>query len=429
MRRLENETLPTYFRHRRFQSLVRQLNFYNFRKVNRERNFWVYKHPLFHRDKPHDLHLLRRRTCPGVDGRKVRPETELSNMDTGFHSPGMVSPVPPEGASDSDVVPIEPEKKKRKYTSRKKADASLLTQDGILRTLDEENDVEVNKKHTVETIQPAIEYMTSSADRYMRGPSRLVSPISLTCPADLKEQSLLVSKVSRQLDEHAKRAALNGKKSTKKRIGSVNPTFVSDTLRYHALTYDDEIEIYDSARGCVVERSAKNDISEEDVSDDDSENNATVISFNESEVSANVDRIFTAPVQDVNVINRVVSKLLSSDRAINTNSFVAIAAFCMRTDPHDPSLGEKAIQLMSNHADLAQEFCRYKIALSPNNNHAEFMKDMFRGESEDTIRGFKTFVLNSLNDLVRQSETSAWTEFDDLTKCYNVWFSGVTTSA
>ena len=49
---------------------MRQLNFYNFRKVNRERTFWVYKHPMFHRDRPGDLGRLRRKTCPGVDGRK-----------------------------------------------------------------------------------------------------------------------------------------------------------------------------------------------------------------------------------------------------------------------------------------------------------------------------------------------------------------------
>jgi len=72
LNKLEAETLPQYFRHSRFQSLVRQLNFYNFRKVNRERTFWIYKHQLFHRDRPQDLHLLRRRTCPGVDGRKNR---------------------------------------------------------------------------------------------------------------------------------------------------------------------------------------------------------------------------------------------------------------------------------------------------------------------------------------------------------------------
>lgn len=68
--RLESETLPQFFRHSRFQSLVRQLNFYNFRKINRERTFWVYYHPLFHRDRPGEMHRLRRRTCPGFDGRR-----------------------------------------------------------------------------------------------------------------------------------------------------------------------------------------------------------------------------------------------------------------------------------------------------------------------------------------------------------------------
>lgn len=73
--RLESETLPRYFRHSRFQSLVRQLNFYNFRKINRERTFWVYYHPLFHRDRPEDMPKLRRRTCPGFDGRRNRGGT------------------------------------------------------------------------------------------------------------------------------------------------------------------------------------------------------------------------------------------------------------------------------------------------------------------------------------------------------------------
>ncbi len=74
--RLESETLPQYFRHNRFQSLVRQLNFYNFRKINRERMFWVYHHPLFHRDRPEEMHKLRRRTCPGYDGRKNRSDDQ-----------------------------------------------------------------------------------------------------------------------------------------------------------------------------------------------------------------------------------------------------------------------------------------------------------------------------------------------------------------
>ena len=62
--------LPQYFRHNRFQSLVRQLNFYNFRKINRERNFWIYQHPLFHRDAPEEMYKLKRRSCPSAEARK-----------------------------------------------------------------------------------------------------------------------------------------------------------------------------------------------------------------------------------------------------------------------------------------------------------------------------------------------------------------------
>jgi hypothetical protein len=406
---------------------VRQLNFYNFRKVNRERNFWVYKHPLFHRDKAFDLHLLRRRTCPGVDGRKVRPDADVSGPKNGFRSPTMVSPVPPETASDSDCASSEADKSKKRKT--RKTPEPVVSLESDLSTPDNGNDSDSSKKPKIEASSYP-DYLVNSADRYMRGPSRLVSPEASTCPADLKEQSLLVSKVSKQLDEHAKRAALVTGKGAKKKIA---PTYVSDTMRYHALTYDDEIEIFDSARGCVVERSSLKNTgnSGDDESDDESDNNATVISLSDSEEGSHTSKhVISAPIEDVSVINRVVSKLLSSTKENDSTAFVAIASFCMRTDPHDPNLGEKAIQLMSNHADLAHDFCRYKVALSPNNNHSEFMKEMFRGESDDTIRGFKTFLLNNLNDLVQETENSVWNEFQkDLTKCYGVWFNGVATSS
>lgn len=88
--RLESETLPSFFRHSRFQSLVRQLNFYNFRKINRERTFWVYYHPLFHRDRPQELHKLRRRTCPGFDGRRHRPHSPSTPLTVGSEDQGGV---------------------------------------------------------------------------------------------------------------------------------------------------------------------------------------------------------------------------------------------------------------------------------------------------------------------------------------------------
>ncbi|KAM3573953.1 hypothetical protein VYU27_004081 [Nannochloropsis oceanica] len=59
--RLESEILPKYFRHSRFQSLVRQLNFYDFKKISKERVIWIYRHKLFQHHKPHLLDELKRK--------------------------------------------------------------------------------------------------------------------------------------------------------------------------------------------------------------------------------------------------------------------------------------------------------------------------------------------------------------------------------
>ena len=59
--RLEREVLPKFFRHRRFQSLVRQLNFYSFRKANNARSSFVYIHEAFQLNRPDLLSLLQRK--------------------------------------------------------------------------------------------------------------------------------------------------------------------------------------------------------------------------------------------------------------------------------------------------------------------------------------------------------------------------------
>jgi hypothetical protein len=61
-KRLEAEVLPKFFRHSRFQSLVRQLNFYAFKKVSKERSSWVYSHECFVAGRPDLLDHLKRKT-------------------------------------------------------------------------------------------------------------------------------------------------------------------------------------------------------------------------------------------------------------------------------------------------------------------------------------------------------------------------------
>lgn len=450
--RLENETLPTYFRHRRFQSLVRQLNFYNFRKVNRERNFWVYKHSLFHRDRPEELHLLRRRTCPGVDGRKARPENGSRGKESVPKSvfspkndvvPRSVFAVSPHESSDSDeessvegtriteTLPTTVTVKKRSSES-----PASFVPDGKETPMASDTTI-VMAPYIVESKKARIETVHTEPllDPKSTGISQLVSPTSKdsSTPLDFNQQGALVTKVSRQLEEHAKRAAVSlGKSFMKKRAGGLTPTYVSDTMRFHALTYDDEVDIYDSEQGCFLENNTKDQtFGVDDVSVDNSESGATLVSFTENEASEESSRANPIlPYFDDNIIYQVV-KQLQDARDYNISEITtAIAEFCLTTDPQDPLIGDKAIKLMSRHADLAQEFCCYKLALSPNfGNHEQCMIALFSGQSKETIRGFKTFVLNKLKDLLRQLKSANVGGTSTLAKCYNIWFSGVTLSA
>lgn len=70
--RFSEEVIPSHFKHSKFTSFVRQLNFYGFRKVKgrlnssnkSEQHAWEFRHPFFQRGKPHLLSEIKRSNGP-----------------------------------------------------------------------------------------------------------------------------------------------------------------------------------------------------------------------------------------------------------------------------------------------------------------------------------------------------------------------------
>jgi hypothetical protein len=382
---LEAETLPQYFRHNRFQSLVRQLNFYSFRKINRERNVWIYKHKLFHRDHPEDLHLVRRRTCPGLDGRKQRFSRFSARKltDTG-------------SGSEEDESSVE----------EVALNEILSSSDGSLkRDLDssgrELSDSKRGRKmlNLPETVAKNIFVDTSMLTAAATAAEEADDVASQVAAKDerleMAEQSLVVSQVSKKLEQYAKRASYGGVSAKARRGGSgvVTPPFGStQTFPLSALlTYDDE---YMGKEGEPV------------VTDSESmslENHQLALA---GLVTPEKKLMTAMPVENIAAAQSIVFKLLDSKSDEMRSELVAptsVLGFCVATAPQgDKDLCSKILQLLASCEDLARDFHTYRAALRPYEADAPWtsrgrtLQQIWYRESSrvEAVRDFKTFAVN-----------------------------------
>lgn len=402
--RLESETLPQFFRHNRFQSLVRQLNFYSFRKVNRERSMWVYKHDLFQRDNPENLVLLRRRACPTSDGRRQRPpleklsrqlsvETLKSDDDSTASFAVGVATKQPVTVSGAKRQILSPSKLSDQPVAKRPA---LVWSSPDLTGYDEGAfDVDTSMMQAVP--------LTESEDSDDQASSSKIDE-----KTEMEEQSVIVSEVASQLAQYARKAMLRRRGARSRRSGIVTPSFGSSRSFIlssgNLLTYDDEChdgaDLSETrARSHVFNRVG---IPKSDVRD--KRGNPEVFKQ---------DLVVTRSHAE-GIVKRLLVSIAKQDwysLAVAAN----VALFCMVTCPlHEKSLCNGISELFASCDRLAVEFKLYNAALQPSENLVNLQQIWeHEGSRCDAVRAFRIFAVNSMQKLLDKASLSDNLPSDD----------------
>jgi hypothetical protein len=408
--------------------LVRQLNFYNFRKVNRERNFWVYQHQLFHRDQPENLHFLRRRTCPGVDGRKNRfsnfPRQVVENVD-------LVDDLEDDDFKSSDdsteSVISEIISKKRTINDRNQFDA---VQKNIVPLGDK--DTFKSAKSQILLDLSTIGTISSDHGKFAKIPL-LDSVEDVECLSEremdiheaLREQANVVSQVALKLEEYTRKAK-KSRRGQRNTLGIVTPPLAGCKGYRSILTYDDEYE-------AIASRS---DFTESFSYDDYNDvKNKVSVSVTPAPKRSQIPSVLKPPIEDLEVVKSVGEKIMTSVGDISRKTATAaIVCFCMTNSPdiEEKDLCSRIMSLLSSSDHLAREFIEYQYALRPlscsHGSNLQLCCYFGQGENpfsidqswdraafrREAVRDFKTFAVNYIHVDVNKMQLD-----EDITSALN----------
>jgi HSF-type DNA-binding len=434
---LEGETLPKYFRHNRFQSLVRQLNFYSFRKINRERNVWIYKHHLFRRDFPKDLHLVRRRTCPGLDGRKQRfsrigqrkTTSQFDNVEAKNDDDSMSDEVDQSPSGSDSIV----DELSTSVTSENSPDdfgqcfdlyEGYRCRDNIVHNIIDTSHqllsmkipTTINATHISENVDTSLLESIDTVEhaKYVEVDEN-ESVFCDTEDANIEgvTQSDVVSEVAFKLEQFAKKANVRlGPRTRRFGTGVVTPPFsTSSKSSIGIISYDDEIIFGNDDTGS--DRSSSVYLTP-----------SKTIDFREcGSISYSKRDPVVKPVSDCRTVDVIVQRILLSAKDGFRGSTVApasVAGFCMSNVPAiDSGIAKKILSLLSSCPAVANEFHLYQSALHPSQAFKKRVTtpytsfwggkydytDHGEGNRNTLVRDFAIFSINCIEKLVGKLES------------------------
>ena len=302
--------------------------------------------------------MVRRRTCPGMDGRKQRfsrysapkltdnsGSDDDSSVDAPDPSPGeeMLFPNTGNNKRDSNFEGDEGQQSKRPRATwntestsslpkedKNAIDTSLIVQDRLVKP---EKDEEENRSWQL--------------------------PVNER--TEIAERSLVVSEVAKKLAQYARKAfGQNSGKGKCHSSGVVTPPFGTSTAlpTTSLLTYDDEYSDGKETH-CQVGIVTDGDESTSSGDDDCQPREAAVVSPKKRAHN------FTAPAGDF-ITARGITERLKNSAVVNREAKAALASFCIITSPHgDKDIGSKILQLIASCESLAMWFNSYRRALHP----------------------------------------------------------------
>jgi hypothetical protein len=392
-------------------NLTHSTNIHQFRKVNRERNIWVYHHPQFHRDRPQDLGKLRRRTCPGFDGRKHRFQRTVSAADdddeavetasTATSTSGVVTRST--GATSPAAVAttiVTPESSVVKV-SRSPSPSSSQASSEDLEKPKMMNSSSSNNISGYRSVFGSSSIDTRSSAHHLN-PYYQESNLTREELEDRAIHSQIVSQVSRDLNYIIGDYFSSTKKQGRLRgeVQSVQFGFDKSEMHYSKvkcdlITYDDEImyeKENDDAVVWAMEHAAAGPV-------------VTVCEI--------VDR--TPSTSNNALVDSLVNALCRKGEATSREIQSKIVQFLLTVHPQDVNLESKITALL-HHTGLRQEFHAYLQVLGGHTN-------------TDLKRDWVTFALNQVHPLLigtcegsSSDEMFSKEELDVVKKCREIWF-------